>query len=338
MNLNISDTLTLPLNGTRGSPGAVTQKYAFLGRTGSGKTYASTKLAELMLEAKAQIIALDPVGVWAFLRLGARPFSLPVLGGLHGDVPLEPAGGALVADFVVDTGSSAVIDVSQFSGAEQARFATDFATRFFRRKKASPSAVHVFLEESQEFVPQNFSNREAGMVGAFERLVKLGRNFGIGVSLISQRPQEVNKKALNQTECLFAFQMTGPQERKAIAAWTRDKGLDVDIDAVLPKLAVGHAHVWSPQWLNVSMETRIAKKRTADGSATPQVGVAAKSVKLAPVNLTALEKAMSEAVRRAQADDPKMLRARIAELEKELSKKAPVKAKIEHVEVPVPID
>jgi DNA helicase HerA-like ATPase len=87
------------------------------------------------------------------------------------------------------------------------------------------------------------------MLHAFERLVKLGRNFGIGVSLISQRPQEVNKKALNQTECLFAFQMTGPQERKAIAGWAADKGLDVDLVEALPKLAVGHAHVWSPQWL-----------------------------------------------------------------------------------------
>ena len=37
---------------------AVTQKLAFLGRTGSGKTYGATKLAELMLGAGAQIVAL----------------------------------------------------------------------------------------------------------------------------------------------------------------------------------------------------------------------------------------------------------------------------------------
>ncbi len=34
------------------------------------------------------------------------------------------------------------------------------------------------------------------MLHAFTRLVKIGRNFGIGVSLLSQRPQEVNKKVL----------------------------------------------------------------------------------------------------------------------------------------------
>jgi hypothetical protein len=75
--LRISDTLALPLDGASGSPGAVTQKYSFLGRTGSGKTYAATKLAELMLEARAQVVALDPVGVWPFLRIGPEPFSHP---------------------------------------------------------------------------------------------------------------------------------------------------------------------------------------------------------------------------------------------------------------------
>jgi len=85
------------------------------------------------------------------------------------------------------------LDVSQFeSDADKARFARAFADRFFFRKKAAPSAVHVFIEECQEFAPQNPQREEAAMLHAFTRLVKIGRNFGIGVSLLSQRPQEVN--------------------------------------------------------------------------------------------------------------------------------------------------
>jgi ATP-dependent Clp protease ATP-binding subunit ClpA len=45
--MKIAKDLDLPID-------AVTQKFAFLGRTGSGKSYGATKLAELMLEAKAQ--------------------------------------------------------------------------------------------------------------------------------------------------------------------------------------------------------------------------------------------------------------------------------------------
>jgi hypothetical protein len=212
MNLRISDTLTLPRD-------VVTQKLAFLGRTGSGKTYGAMKLCELMLDAKAQVIALDPVGVWWGLRTGTLDvgpgqgggFSIPVFGGLHGDIPLEPGAGALIADLIVDRNLSAVLDVSQMLASEQGRFATGFITQLFQRKKAAPAAMHIFIEEAQEFVPQNVTSGETAKVHAFERLIKLGRNFGIGASLISQRPQEVNKKALNQTECLFAFQMTGPQ-------------------------------------------------------------------------------------------------------------------------------
>lgn len=317
--LKISDKLSLPLD-------AVTQVFAFLGRRSSGKTYGSTKLAELMLEAKAQVVALDVVGVWYGLRLakdGKSPgFPIPVFGGLHGDVPIDSHAGALVADLIVDRDYSAVIDISQMIASEQTRFAYDFATQLFQRKKSKPSAMHVFLEESQEVCPQNVMRGDAfgaKMLHAFERMVKLGRNFGIGVSLISQRPQEVNKKVLNQAECLFAFQMTGPQERKAVEGWTADKGVDEDIYTLLSKLEIGSPRVWSPQWLRVSETIRIAEKKTYDASSTPKVGAKPVEVKqLSPVDIEQITGAMKAVVEKAKADDPKALRKRIAELEREL--------------------
>mgnify|MGYP001566392524 FL=1 len=144
--LKIARDLMLPLD-------VVTQKLGWIGTTGSGKTYGASKLAELFWDAGAQFVALDPVGVWYGLRLakdGKRPsdITIPIFGGLHGDVPLESAAGALLADLVVDRTLSVIIDVSQFeSDAQKARFAADFADRFFFRKKARPSAVHLFLEE-----------------------------------------------------------------------------------------------------------------------------------------------------------------------------------------------
>src|SRR4051812_22272418 len=203
--LKIAHGLELPLD-------AVTQTLAFMGRRSSGKTYGAGKLAEEMLDAGAQVVVLDPVGSWYGLRIGADGkspgISIPVFGGLHGDVPLEVGAGAYIADLIVEKRLSVVLDVSQFeSDAAKARFATEWAKRFFFRQKASPSAVHVFLEECQEFVPQNPQKGEEHMLHAFNTMWKIGRNFGIGGSLISQRPQEINKKAFNLTECMFAFQM-----------------------------------------------------------------------------------------------------------------------------------
>ncbi len=63
--LHLADKLSLPADE------AVTQKYGFIGRSGSGKSYAAMRLAELFLSAGAQIIALDWVGIWWSLRLAA---------------------------------------------------------------------------------------------------------------------------------------------------------------------------------------------------------------------------------------------------------------------------
>jgi hypothetical protein len=249
-----------------------------------------------------------------------------VLGGLHGDIPLEATGGALIADLIVDRGVSMILDVSQFeSDADKARFAQAFAERFFFRKKASPSAVHVFIEECQEFVPQNPQREEGRMLHAFTRMAKIGRNFGIGLSLISQRPQEVNKKVLNLTELLFAFQLTGPQERKTVQGWIADKGIDEDIAGELPKLEQGQPHVWSPAWLKISKRIKIAPKWTFDASSTPLVGRQAAARDLSPIDLEQLRTAVSATIERAKAEDPRLLRKRIAELERAKPSVAPDK-------------
>lgn len=331
--LRIAEHLTLPIE-------VVTEKLAFLGRTGSGKTYAAMKLAELMLEAGAQIISLDPVGAWHGLRIGGS-WNVYIFGGMRGDFPLEPTGGKLMADLVADRGISAVLDVSQFIRAEQVRFASDFIERFFHRKKAAPSAVHVFLEECQEFVPQNPGDREAHMLHHFERAWKLGRNFGIGGSLISQRPQEINKKALNQAGTLFVFNMTGPQERRAIADWTRQAGIDEDIESVLPTLKVGEPHVWSPTFLEVSKTVRILPKLTADVSMTPKVGARTKEQPLTPIDVQELTTQMAATIEKSKAEDPKELRKQILSLKQEivaLKQEKPEAVKLERVEVSVLTD
>lgn len=337
--LKLSNELTLPLD-------AVTQTFAFLGRRGSGKTYGAGKLAELFLDAGAQIVVLDPIGNWYGLRLSAdgqgKGFSIPVFGGEQGDVPLEPQAGRLIAKLIVEERFSAVLDVSSFRKSERKTFVTEFADELMHRKKTNRSALHVFFEEAQLFIPQHVTGKEASMVGAFEDLIKLGRNYGVGASLLSQRPQSVNKDVLNQTECLLAFQMTGPQERKTIDGWISDKGIDEKLADVLPTLPVGHARLWSPQWLQISKTIHIAKKKTFDASSTPTVGAAIVQPKeLSPVDVEKIKTSMADVVKRADENDPKKLKLELVRVHRELEKakraipqtKAPETVK--EVEVPV---
>jgi hypothetical protein len=308
-----------------------TQKLAFIGRSGSGKTYGASKLVELMLLAGIQVVVLDGVGVWYGLRLGAggkTGFDIPIFGGLHGDVPLEPTGGELIADLLVDRGISAVLDVSMMRKGPRKQFVTLFAEQFFQRKKKRRSPVHIVIEESQMFVPQRpqQTTRSGGisdgrMKGAFEDLTKIGRNFGIGHTLITQRPQAVDKDVLNQIEVLFAFQTNGVHEKKAIREWVTDKGLEVNLVEELPGLEIGQPWVWSPQWLRLTKCVRINRKVTADTSSTPEhFDEVTEPVPLASADMKQLQQDMAATIERAKAEDPKALRTEVARLKRDIQK------------------
>ena len=254
---------------------AVTQTFGVLGRKGSGKTYTAGVLAEGMLAAGAQVVVLDPVGNWWALRLdadGRSPgFGIPVLGGERGDGPLVPSAGAAVADALADTGSSAVLDVSGFRRPARREFVGAFAEQLLLRQKTRRSPMHLMIEEAHLVAPQRARGSEA-MAAAVEDIVRLGRNYGIGVTLISQRPQSVDKECLNQAEALIVHQLAGPHERRAAAAWIADRGAAKDALAELPSLPPGTAFLWSPQWLGAFERIEVARKRTWDASATPVFG------------------------------------------------------------------
>jgi DNA helicase HerA-like ATPase len=167
--LRISDSLSLPLD-------FVTERIAFLARTGAGKSGGMRVLAEQMCDAGQFFIFLDPKGdAWGI----RSDYSVLIMGGDHGDVPLDARSGSFVADFLVRDRISTVLDVSEFSEADMVRFVADFAERFYRTNRA---VVHWFLDEADEFAPQSGYTKEATKcLGAIQRIQRRGRGRGIGV-------------------------------------------------------------------------------------------------------------------------------------------------------------
>lgn len=298
---------------------AVTQTFAAIGRKGAGKTYLATMIAEQMLDAHAQVIVIDPVGNWYGLRVSADGRSkgkdIFVIGGDHGDVPLVPEAGARIARVLVEKRVSAILDVSSFRIGERKRFAAEFAEEFFHLKKSKRSPVHIFIEEAQLFIPQRVGPDEARMVGAWESVVRLGRNYGIGATLVTQRPQSVNKEVLSQVECLCVLQVNGAHERKALEDWVQEAGADRQLVGQLPGLSRGEGFVWSPSWLRVFKKVHFSKKTTFDASATPEVGQETKAALLSSIDVQAFINDLTEVVKLAEQDDPKALKRRIRELE-----------------------
>src|SRR5206468_3494571 len=74
---------------------------------------------------------------------------------------------------------------------------------------------------------------------------------------ISQRPQDVNKKALELSACVFAFNTTGTNAVKAMNAW-----LGTAEAEGLQSLQQGECVVWSPSWLRFHGKLKIFPKQT----------------------------------------------------------------------------
>lgn len=306
-------------------PTLAVSRNAILAKTGAGKSNTAAVLAEAMFHAGIPWVAIDPKGDWWGVRAGrdgatAGGLPIPIFGGEHGDVPLEPTGGQVIANLVAAEGLTCVVDVSEFATRQQMfRFLREFADALLRRNR---EVVHVFAEEADDYIPQRTTDKGElpGCLGAWQRLAKKGRNKGIGLTLVSQRSAAVNKDALNMIDTLFAMRVTAPLDRKAIAEWFAGHGVDttaVDL-GLLPSLPTGEALVWSPEALDIEARVRFPLCATFDSRATPKVGEARRSVTLADVDLDAIKDEMAATIERAKADDPSWLKARIRELERDL--------------------
>lgn len=318
MNLEISPALGLPLD-------SVTKTFAIIAQRRKGKTYTANVMAEEMVKAEIPWVALDPTGAWWGLRSSADGKSpgLPVyvFGGGHGDLPLERTAGKLIADLVVEHPAWYILDFSHFESKEAERqLATDFAERFYRRKGANKTPMHLFVDEADMFAPQRTPSGDQRMLGAFESIVRRGGIRGIGTTLITQRAAVLNKNVLEQIDVLIALRTVGPNDRKAIAGYVEANGTpqqQAELMNSIASLDLGEAWVWEPGQ-DLFNRIHVRQRKTYNSSATPDSGTPAPIATLAPVDLDKIRGQMAATIQKVEREDPKILQKRVAELERQL--------------------
>jgi hypothetical protein len=344
--LRIAEDLALPLE-------TVTQTIAILAIKRSGKSFTAKRLAEQMFKAGLQIVCVDPKGDWWGLRSSADGkgpgLGILILGGEHGDLPLEVGSGEFVAKLVVEERVSVVLDLSLFRKHEVATFMAAFGEGLYRLKAREEfrTPVMVIVDEADAVAPQKPQENEARMLGAWQDIVRRGGQRGIGSTFVTQRSAVLNKDLLTQAQVLIALRTISPQDRKALDAWIEVHGTPEERATLMESIASlprGTAWVWSPGWPDdrgIFQRVQILPIETFDSGATPKPGERrVEPKKRADVDLEALRRQMAETVERAKAADPTLLRRRVAELERELARKpaaaphAPP-AKVERVEVEV---
>lgn len=338
--LRISPQLALPID-------VAGEAIAILAKRGAGKTNTGRVLVEELIAADVQSVVLDPVGAWWGLRYSrdgkTEGLPLPIVGGSHGDVPLEPTAGKLIADVVVDSGQSLIVDLSDFPTKQSmATFTLAFAERLYARKGHASSLLHLVLEEADIFAPQSPKGGWGGDTGkaaaAIETIVRRGRSRGIGVTLITQRSAVLNKDVLTQTDVLILLRTTGPQDIKAVKEWIASRGDEHSSEVLesLPSLANGEAWVWNPE-RDLLDRAQVRLSNTFDSGATPKAGEHRTEPKhAAQIDLEALGEQIAATAEKAKASDPAVLQNRVRELERQL--KARPQGEPERVEVQVPVE
>ena len=183
--LKISKDLKLPLD-------FATQTVAILAKKRVGKTYTASVIAEECIESNIPFVALDPTGAWYGLRSSAdgkkAGYPVVIIGGQHGDIPLTPTAGKVIADFIVANPNFYVIDLSGIEhGEEFDLFCTTFARRLYYLKDKDRSPLHIFADEADMFAPQQLERKgQKALLASFEAIVRRGGIRGLGMTMISR--------------------------------------------------------------------------------------------------------------------------------------------------------
>lgn len=335
--LKLADNLELPLD-------FMTERTAFLARTGAGKSGGMRVLLEQIFDAGQFSIFIDPKGDAWGIRAAGKKAGKPVLimGGDHADVPLEASSGKVVAEFLVRERVTTVLDISDFSTPEMWRFVAEFTKTLY---KLNREALLLFIDEADMLAGQTYFDPHC--LHGIQLIQNKGRSRGFGVVVATQRPQILNKTVLNASGTLIAMQMIGDDALKIVKSWLMQSGTKEAAAAILaeiPTLQIREAFVYSPQILGIEpRRIRFAEFQTFDSMRTPKPGEARQTPKsVADIDLEGVQRDMAATIEKAKSEDPALLRKQIATLEREKAtlekaRNAAPAANTEPVQVEVPI-
>src|SRR3990167_2613455 len=257
-NLNLG-SVKIPIN-------AATKTFAVLAKRGAGKTWTGAVMAEEFAKANIPFVVFDPIDVWWGLRLSinGKDKGLPIVvfGVEHADIKLDREMGRKIAQEIVKNNISCVISTFGLPKVAQRHLITEFSEELLN---INNTPRHIFIEEAHEYVPQRVFGGLGKTFNAVSNLVVMGRNRGIGVTMINQRAATINKDVLTQLDTLLAFQNNSPQDRKALQDWVEYHSAEGDFDKFmksLPFLKHGKGWIWSPEFMGILKPIEIRKRET----------------------------------------------------------------------------
>lgn len=154
--------------------------------SGGGKSYAVRKLLELT-HGKVQQIVIDPEGEFATLR---EKFDYVVASAKGGDALAHPKTAKILAERLLQTSVSAIIDIYELKHHERTAFVRLFLDAMVNAPKELWHPCLVVLDEAHVFAPETDKSESHGAVAD---IATRGRKRGFCLVAATQRISKLSK-------------------------------------------------------------------------------------------------------------------------------------------------
>lgn len=239
-------------------------KTAIIGLPNSGKSHTALVIAEELLENKIPIVAFDPAGIWWSLKTGVngnKGYQVVVAGGENADIPLTKHNARNIIDAAMKENISIIFDLAGEETAHKADWRSivkDTVNHLYFHNKQY-GIRHIFLEECAEFVPQRIIDFEVYSV--LDKTIRIGRNKGLGITLINQRAAAINKEAYENCNLNILHNQEGKNSLKQIQDWftIKRESANKEIMQSIPNLHPGECWIIGNRMEPVKVQVRSRK-------------------------------------------------------------------------------
>ncbi len=216
---------------------------------------------------------VTPVGVWRNLQVGINPhkgYPVIVAGGhKEADIQLTPENAVQIVRAAMKARVSLIVDLYSPSLANKSKWkkiVQESIDVLMYENEYGP--IHIIVEEAAEFIPQRLMGNDAKVYSSIERVARMGRNANLGLTIINQRAEEVNKAILELCATIFLHKQVGKNSLSSIQKWLAHIGSTDNngksITSQLPQLQKGECFIIDTNTYKggTILKSKILKKKT----------------------------------------------------------------------------
>lgn len=284
-------------------------RVAFYSAPGTRKSYtAAACVVEPFLDAGGTVVIFQPRSEWHTLK--QRYGSVVVVGGPFQDIPLAVKHAKVYAEAIVLKGVSMVFDFSNIDEADLVPFAAELLIRIYTLENVTRRPILIVPEETSEYAPFNTKGKTVPpwiydrMTGRLVKLATQGRPLGIMLSIISQRPAQLNYTVRMMCNLSFygKFHPKDLSDIEEVLNPYKKRGIN---PRELADKCVNMPH---GQWLAITGEavTQVAidaKRLTPHGADTPTLTTTAAPTQETQETMQDLAKSIKELIEQEEVEE-----------------------------------